>query len=233
MKKEVFFLEEELRSFLKEMSEEEYRRFSSNLLPGVENILGVRVPTLRKLAKEILKKDWKYMIEDYEIIYFEERMIQGLVTAMIKVDKKEKFEYISKFIKNIDSWSICDSFCSTLKVSGEYKDEMWEFLKQYFESRKEYEVRFAFVMALMYFIEEKYLDEIFKYADSIQNSAYYAQMAVAWAISICYVSFRKETLNYLQNSKLDEFTYNKSIQKMIESNRVAKEEREMLKKYKK
>ena len=57
-------------------------------------------------------------------------------------------------------------------------------------------------------------------------------MSVAWLISICYIKFKKETLNYINNNKLNDFTYNKAIQKIIESKRITKEEKEELKKLK-
>ena len=54
---------EEIKSRLKELSEEKYRAFHSSLLPGVKNILGVRMPLIKKIAREIAKDDWKGFFE--------------------------------------------------------------------------------------------------------------------------------------------------------------------------
>ena len=48
-------------------------------------------------------------------------------------------------------------------------------------------------------------------------------MAIAWAISVAFVKYEEKTREFLQNNALDKFTFNKSLQKIIESNRVSKE----------
>ena len=55
-------------------------------------------------------------------------------------------------------------------------------------------------------------------------------MAVAWAVSICYIKYPEKTYSYLESCKLDNFTFNKAIQKIRESYRVPKEDKENLKK---
>lgn len=57
-------------------------------------------------------------------------------------------------------------------------------------------------------------------------------MAVAWAISIAYIKFPKETMELLKHNELDDFTYNKALQKIIESYRVSDEEKEKIRKMK-
>ena len=59
-------------------------------------------------------------------------------------------------------------------------------------------------------------------------------MAIAWAISICLIKYYDKTINYLKNnSKIDKWTYNKSLQKAIESYRITKDQKELLKNMKK
>ena len=85
---------------------------------------------------------------------------------------------------------------------------------------------------LTHFINENYIDEIIKLLDNIECDKYYVQMAIAWLISIAYVKYKEKTEKYLKKSKLSNFTYNKAIQKIIESLRVSKEDKERLKKMK-
>ena len=112
-------------------------------------------------------------------------------------------------------------------------NKMWDFINKYLSSENEFEIRFAVVMILDYYIEEKYLKDIFNIFDNLylknRSNQYYVQMAVAWAISICLVKFYDETLKYLEKSKIDKFTFNKSIQKAIESYRINKEQKDELK----
>ena len=99
-------------------------------------------------------------------------------------------------------------------------------------SDKEYEIRFGVVMALDYFADENHAKEAFGYFDRITNEGYYAKMAVAWAVSIYFVKVPEMTMEYLKHNMLDDWTYNKTIQKIRESYRVTKEDKEMLLKMK-
>lgn len=211
-----------------DLSDEKYRKFSASLLPDVDNILGVRLPELRKLAKKIAKDDWRNFINVSDGRYFEEIMLQGMVIGYAKMDIEERLKYITEFIPKINNWSLCDSFCNGLKFTKDNMERIFEFIKPYLLSQKEFEVRFAVVMILDFYINERYINEILKLFDTVKHSGYYVKMAVAWAISICYVKFPNETMKYLRNNTLDDFTYNKSLQKITESLRVDKSAKELI-----
>ena len=107
-------------------------------------------------------------------------------------------------------------------------DYWFKYLLKYLESNKEYEIRFAVVSFLDYFISEEYIREILKILGSIKHEGYYVKMAVAWAVSVCYVKFPERTWELLEGNELDDFTHQKSIQKIRESFRVSKEEKDRL-----
>ena len=162
-------------------------------------------------------------------------MLQGM---LIGLNSKEDFNVIKKYIEDyipkIDNWAICDTFCAGLKIVNKNKENMWDFIKQYLDSDKEFYLRFAIVIILDYYIEEKYLEEIFRIFNNIQSEYYYVKMAIAWAISISLIKYYDKTINYLKNnSKIDKWTYNKSLQKAIESYRITKSQKELLKNMKK
>ena len=205
-----------------------YKDFNQKQIPNINNILGVRVPVLRKISKEIYKNNWQDFLKQ-EPQYFEEAMLQGMVIGLIKDEPNTILEYIETFIPQIDNWAVCDCFCSSLKFTKNNKELVWDFLQKYLNSSEEYEIRFVLVMLLNYYIEEKYLDEIFKIIENYQYNDYYAHMGAAWLISICYIKYQEETTKYLLNSKIDIKTYNKSIQKIIESNKIDKITKEKLK----
>ena len=110
---------------------------------------------------------------------------------------------------------------------------MWDFLQKYLKSDKEFEIRFAIVMILDYYIDEEYLKKDYKIFDSIKHEGYYVKMGVSWAISICLIKYYKETLEYLSKAKIDNWTYNKAIQKAIESYRISDDKKDELRKMKK
>lgn len=213
----------EIRKRLEQEAEEKYRVFSSALIPNIDNVLGVRIPKLNKLAKELYKTDWKPFLNQ-SCIYMEETMLQGMLIA-----QSGDFELVKQFVPKINNWSVCDKFCNSLKCVKNNKQQVWKFIQPYLKSKKEYDNRFALVIMLEYFIEKDYLAKIFEILNTFESKKYYAQMAVAWLVSMCFVEFPKETTEFLKTTKLDDWTYNKSIQKIIESLKVDKSTKQKLK----
>ena len=218
-----------LKEKLIEMSEDKYREFAMKLLPDIDNVLGVRLPFLRKTAKEFARGDWRTVLQNIDNEYFEEKLVECFVIAYAKMDYDERMSYIEAFLPKIDCWSVCDSFCTTLKFTEKNKDAVLDYLKSKGDSKEEYVIRFVAVMLLNYYINEEYLDEFFKLIDRLHTEKYYAHMAVAWALSIAYIKFPRETEKFLTGSGLDDATYNKTLQKIRESNRISKEEKEYIK----
>ncbi len=216
-------MQEKIKKQLEALAEEEYRIFSSGLLPGTEHVLGVRLPHLRKMSKQLARSEWKEYLQTAREDSFEEIMLQGMVIGCINCSVQERFSYIDKFIPKIDNWSVCDSFCAGLKFTKEVQEQAWDFLTPYFMSQQEFQIRFAVVMLLFYYIDEEYIDEVLIRLDRVRHDGYYVKMAVAWAISICYVQFPECTLVYLNQNSLDDFTYNKTLQKITQSLKVDKE----------
>lgn len=225
-------MEEEIRKDLFNMQDKKYKEFHSSLSPNVDNIIGVRVPVLRNYAKELIKK---YKQEEIKIgdKYYEELLLQGMI---IGLQNKENIENIivkvNKFVPKINSWGVCDTFCAGLKITKKYQKEMFRVIEKYLKSNKEYELRFAIVMLLDYYINDEYIDTVLKILNKIKSDKYYVQMANAWAISICLVKYYEKTVEFLENCNLDNFTYNKAIQKAIESYRITNKQKEDLRKMK-
>ncbi|WP_075721254.1 DNA alkylation repair protein [Roseburia sp. 499] len=217
-----------IKQQLEQLREPEYQAFTSKLLPGVEHILGVRLPELRKLAKKLAKDNWKEYLEEASDDSMEEIMLQGMTLGYARGEVQEKELFLRKFIPKIDNWSVCDSCCATIKLAKEEPEEMWNFLQEYLQSEQEFEVRFALVQLLDYYVNSTYIGKVLQQIDRIQNKAYYVQMAQAWAVSICYRDFPKETEPFLKQNHLDDFTHNKALQKIVESLKVSKEEKEYI-----
>lgn len=226
-------MKEEIREKIKQLSDEEYRKFHSNLCPGTDNIIGVRVPILRNIAKQIYNEnDWKKYLSYNNLQFYEEILLQGMIIGFMKQDIEIVQKYIEEFIPKIDNWAVCDIFCASLKITKKHKEQMWQFLQKYLKSENEFELRFCIVMMLDYFVTPEYIDKVLIKLDTIKNDAYYVKMAVAWAISICYIKFPQKTLKYLKQNNLDNWTYNKAIQKTIESYRIDENTKDFLRKMK-
>ncbi len=223
-------LVEQTEQELRELADEQYRQFHAKLIPGVDTeFIGVRVPALRKLAKKLIKEDWRGFVEETrQSNIYEFNMLCGMVTALAKCGFSEKLLYVEKFIPCINNWAVCDIVCGDLKDVKNNREEMKKFLAPYLRSEQEYEVRFAVVILMQYFLTDEYSSDVLKIYDAIQHGGYYVKMAVAWGISACFIRYPELTLSYLSSCNLDDFTYNKSIQKMLESFRVSDEDKEML-----
>lgn len=217
-----------------ELQDKKYKEFHSSLCPNVDNIIGVRIPELRKLAKQIAKENPKEFIENpVKKQYYEEIMLEGFVIGYMKATLEGKLHYLDNFIPKIDNWAVCDCTASTLKFIDKYKKEVWEYMQKYINSKKEFEKRFAIIILMDYYLTDEYIDKVLEIYNKIDSDQYYVQMGIAWAISVCFVKYREKTRKFLDNNNLSTFTYNKSIQKIIESTRVDKETKEELKKIKK
>ena len=118
-----------IRNKLFSLNDEKYKTFHSNLCPGVNNIIGVRVPILRHLLKELLTKySFEELYNSIGTIYYEEIMLKGILIGKYKGDFEKLLTYINDYIPLIDNWAICDTFCSGLKITKKYKKEMRDFI---------------------------------------------------------------------------------------------------------
>lgn len=202
------------------LADEPYQKMQNKIVPGVENILGVRVPKLRSLAKQLAKGDWRTYLSSVQGTFYEEIMLNGLVIGYAKMEQDEVLELIEDFVPKINNWAVCDVCCSSFKTAAKDKEKLFAFLQPYLKSRSEFEVRFAAVMLMDFFINDEYIDRVLKIYDGIHHDGYYVKMAVAWALSVCFVKYPEKTMLFLQSNNLDDWTYNKTLQKIVESYRV-------------
>lgn len=227
-----------VRRRLEELAEPGFRDFNQKLLPGVEDLLGVRTPQLRRMAGEIVRSGnsggWREYISQVKEAWeqgeacYEERLLWGMVIGSCRQPWEAAEPLVREFIPVIDNWAVCDCFCGSLKQAGSCRDRVWDFLQEYLKSGKEYENRFAAVMLLCYYVDEAYAEAALQALDQIKNKGYYAKMAVAWAVSIFYVKLPEAVLPYLKDNRLDDWTHNKALQKICESLRTDKETKAMI-----
>lgn len=220
---------QEFIKYLFSIKEDKYKQFQQNIIPN-KNIIGIRTNKLKKMAKDITKGNYKDFLAIIENNYYEENILYGLILTNIK-DINILINYLNKYILIIDNWASCDLTISNLKIVKQYKDLFYNYILNNIYNNYSYTRRFCYVLLLNYYIEEKYLDTIFNLCD-IENNDYYVNMSIAWLISICYIKYKKQTKTYLNNNKLNKFSYNKAIQKIIESRQISKEEKDILRKMK-
>lgn len=219
-----------LKKELQSLSDEKYRKFNESLIPGAGiKSYGVRIPQLRKIARGMIKDDWRGFLSltagetDYELV-----MLSGMTIALSKCDFEEKLSLLASFIPRINNWAVCDVVSGDMKSAKTNRERTFAFLQPYLSSDKEFEVRFAVVMLMQHFMTDEYIDRVLTIYNAVGHDGYYVKMAVAWGISVCFVKYREKTLAFLKDCSLDDFTFNKSIQKIRESYRVDSADKELL-----
>ncbi len=216
----------ELKKELIELSDEKYKIFSSSLLPDTKNILGVRIPILRKIAKKISKLDYKLFLSENDDEFFELTIIESMIIGLIK-NHDEAFNLIKNFIPKITNWSICDTLCASAKFLSENKERTKKFLCKYQHSKKEFESRFYYVILLMYFIDNDY-KYVFNQITKFNNDKYYAKMAAAWCLSTCLTKNFNQCIDDIKKSNIYPWVLKKGLTKAIESNKLDDSQKKLI-----
>lgn len=211
-----------IRRQLEALAETDYKKFNEKIIPGAQNVLGIRLPKLRELAKKTAKiqaEDYLQQLETAlksgKVIYYEEIMLYGLVIGYAKFDDVERRKWLDQFIPYINNWAICDSCCMTYKWMKKNSEYWWKYLLDQIAQDQEYSIRFAVVCMLDHFVNDMYIEEILKWCNDIKHEGYYVKMAVAWAVSVCYIKYPELTEDFLKDNQMDTFTHIKRSRKYV------------------
>ncbi|MBR3230209.1 MAG: DNA alkylation repair protein [Bacilli bacterium] len=217
---------EEFIKYLFTLKDEKYKEMQKRIIKNNNiKIIGIRIPTLKKIAKNISKENYIDFIKYNTHKYLEENILHGLILGYIKEDEIKLLKQIDKFIPYIDNWETCDTVCANLK---QFKKLDINIIKKYINENP-WSQRFGLVILLDHYIKEENLNFIYNTCKSINTEEYYVKMAISWLLSICYIKYPTNTLSFLKKTNLDKFTHNKTISKICDSKRIEKEEKEKLK----
>lgn len=216
----------ELEPKLRALADEKLADFSGGLNPNCKPMLGVRLPELRKIAKEIAKTDYKGFLEECPDTWFEYETLKAYVLGYAKDDIETILSYADRFVPTIGDWSVNDSFCQNFSIARKHPERVYDWLMGYAKKEEEFPQRVTAVLLMSHFLVPEYIHKVLAVMDTLQYDGYYTKMGVAWCVATAYAKFPKETAAYLADNKLQDWTYNKAIQKMCESYRVAAEDKE-------
>ena len=216
----------EILKKLEKAAEPDYRAFHARLVPGANVAYGVRVPQLRKMAREILKQDWRGFLQIARDDSYEEQMLQGFVIALCREEFEQKFTHFCRFTRKMKDWCVCDCTCAAFKEIQKHREEIFEKLKEMTQAEDEFTVRAALVIFLDYFADPGYIDSVLACIEQCRHPGSYAKMAAAWALSVLFLTDSKKTAAVI--CRMDEFVQKQAVKKIKESYRVPKEEKQRL-----
>lgn len=218
--------------WLRELGKEGNATFVASLNPGIPHVLGVRLGDMRRLAKQIASSDWESYLDSAGDYYMEERLLHGLVLGDITPDEDVEIylNRVTNFVHQINCWSVCDSFrfAGGKRYFTQHEHRFWDYLTAMMQRSETYTIRFGVVMTLTYYIKEVYIDRLLECYAAIRHPDYYVKMAVAWALSVCYVKFPQQTYDLLSRGTLDAETLQKTVRKINESLRVDKASKQIV-----
>lgn len=215
--------------------DQKYKIFQEKICQTKYEILGVKIPILRNIAKKLLKEhNYSYLLNNIDNKYFEDVMLKAIIIGNAKVSYEEKLNLITKFLPLIDNWAVCDILVGELKFIKGNEDKFLKFINHLFSSNDEYPLRFTFVILLNYYINDKYIDMVLDKCLNVKSDYYYVKMAISWTLSIALVKYFSKTLEFMQErqDEFDKWTYNKALQKARESFRINNDKKTILQKAK-
>ena len=215
--------------------DQKYKTFQEKICQTKYEILGVKIPILRNIAKKLLKEyDYSYLLNNIDNKYFEDVMLKAIIIGNTKASYEEKLNLITNFLPLIDNWAVCDILVGELKFIKGNEDKFLNFINPLFASNDEYPLRFVFVILLNYYINDKYIDIVLDKCLNVKSDYYYVKMAISWTLSIALVNYFTKTLEFMQErqDEFDKWTYNKALQKAKESFRIDNDKKSILQKAK-
>lgn len=206
------------------ISNEKLKNFSEKLIPNAK-IIGAKVPDVRGLAKKYAKNGAE-ILEDLKYEYFEETIFAGFIMCFLMDDIRARLELLKNYIVNIKNWAECDCVASAFKFKKNESEIVWNFIKPYFSKEGEFEKRFAIIMSLSHFLDEKHIDEILEMAQNIKSGQFYTDMGIGWLMSVCFIKFKEKTEAVLISGKLSNEVLKITLSKIKQSKRVSGKDKE-------
>ena len=201
----------------------DYKEFQSKLFPTLDprNVIGVRTPALRQLAKEFaVRTDVGDFLNDLPHRYFDENQLHAFIISLGK-DFAQTLCAVDAFLPFVDNWATCDQLSP--KVFARHRDELLPEIRLWMASQHTYTIRFGIGMLMQHYLDEDFRPEYLEAVASLRSGEYYVNMMIAWYFATALAKQYDAAVPYIEECRLDTWTHNKAIQKACESFRVTAE----------
>ena len=219
---------DKVKDFLLANKDQKYRDFTLPLIPNVDEktFIGVRLPFIKKYAKEIDNDTKKEFLSSLPHFYHEENILHAFILTNIK-NYEEFIKEVDTFLPYVTNWSVSDSICN--KYLANYKDRLIKEVYRWLKSDELYRVRYAVKCLMNYYLNGDFKEEHIEHVQEVKLEDYYVRMMIAWYLATGLAKNYDDFIKVFEEKKFDEFTHNKAIQKAIESYRVTEEHKAFLK----
>ena len=214
------------------LQDKKYREFHSRLMPDIapERIIGIRIPELRKLAKELVNNgEAEAFIKNLPHYYYEENNLHAFIIEQIK-DYDLLITELDRFLPFVDNWATCDSLRP--KAFKNNSDRLITDAFRWMSSSQEYTVRFGIEVMMIYFLEDNFRKDYPERIAGIESDKYYINMMIAWYFATALAKQWDAVIPFIENGMLSPWINNKTIQKAAESFRITTEQKKYLKAFK-
>ena len=216
---------------LSALADAQYNAFNARIVATALPTLGVRVPDLRALAKEIERSGWADEFLDTQTpTTHDELTLRGFVVAGRRVPLDQMLRRVDGFVPQIENWAVCDTFCGSLKRVAKERDAWWPVIERYARSEREFEVRFAVVLSMSYFLTDEWIDLALQLWESIDpRGVYYIEMALGWGLATAAAKQREKTIEAIETGRYSPAVVRRAVRKCCESLRIDPEDKTYLK----
>ncbi len=216
------------------LAENDYKQFNKRIIPTNYEMLGIRMPALKKLAKELsVNPNIETYLNNAEYTTYEHILLYGLVLGQLKKPSLETiYRHLDPLILKFDNWAHVDTIISAIKIFSKYPDEVLSHFLPLKTHEGEFTKRVFVIIQMDFLMNESYIDTVLKHLPEVPQGQYYVDMAIAWAISVGLIKFNDKTVPLLEQRIFSKFVHNKAIQKARESYRITPEMKEQLNKMK-
>ena len=214
---------------------ETYAAFNKRIVNTKMPVIGVRVPDLRRLARELASgmsaADISKLLLKAQNESFDYVLLCGLLITHARLDDQMAINLTKQYLPHVDSWAHIDVFVEKKRrFAGEV---WWDFALECLQNEDEFTVRYGVISLMTNFLDEAHIDQVFAVLRNVKHDGYYVKMALAWLYATAAVHFFELTLAELENEHIDTWTRNKAYQKMRESRRFTPEQQAVILKKKK
>ena len=218
----------DIQKYLLSQADQKYRDFTLPLIPNVDEktFIGVRLPIIKKYAKDLDVKSREEFLNSLPHQYHEENILHACILSSIK-DYDEFIKYVDVFLPYVTNWSVCDTICN--KNLTKYKDRLIKDVYRWLKSNEIYRVRYAVKCLMNYYLNEDFREEHLEKVEQVKLEDYYVRMMIAWYLATGLAKNYDSFVKVIEEHRFDAFTHNKAIQKAVESYRVSDEHKAYLK----